>query len=91
MTAPINRLIDSVCRCTICGGPVGCGCWVRSTLRCPHCSRSVVRLERAGSSAPANEVHPCPECAAKVKCQKCDGPLSDVASDVFCGKDECIA
>ncbi len=56
----VAKLIDAVVRCTICGKPPGCKCWVR--LRCA-CGRTLM-VQRESDDADAEEIATeCPECA----------------------------
>jgi DNA-directed RNA polymerase subunit RPC12/RpoP len=57
----VVALIDAVVRCTVCGKPPGCTCWVR--LKCTGCSRTLlVRREPDDDDAEELETK-CPECA----------------------------
>lgn len=42
MTSPIERMIDAVCKCTICGAAPGkCNCWEKKIkkIKQPHCTK----------------------------------------------------
>ena len=63
MNAPINRMINSVVRCTICKAKMGqCNCWVK--LRCPQCKRSIM-AKRDPTDLPGTAT-------VEVLCDRCD-------------------
>lgn len=66
----INKLIDAAVQCVKCGGPIGCGCWVK--LECPKCKRTMT-AERELSDPPGTARVLC-------LCQYCDdgGGFPDV-------------
>lgn len=53
---------DRIVRCVKCGGPIGCGCYIK--IVCPKCKREVPFAER-DENDPPNAVSmelTCPEC-----------------------------
>jgi len=60
MGVPIATLIDAAVRCTMCGKPIGCACWVR--LRCKSCPRTLL-VRREPDDGDVEEIETtCPEC-----------------------------
>lgn len=67
--SPIESMIDAVVKCTICGQPCGCDCWI--TMRCPKCKRT--------KSAERDETDPPGTAVVQVTCDRCDnGDFAEV-------------
>jgi len=63
--SPIEVMADRVMKCVRCGAPMGgCDCWVKITLRCPKCKRTM-QVTKDATNPPNTAIVEAP-------CDKCD-------------------